>query len=108
MNSDHGYYVYMMQSPSRHALYIGVTSNLEQRVYEHKQHLREGFSATYNTIRLVYFKRFSDIRSAIDRETQLKHWRRNKKEWLIQQMNPNWRDLAEHWGEQFLPGPSKT
>ncbi|MGD0976268.1 MAG: GIY-YIG nuclease family protein [Candidatus Korobacteraceae bacterium] len=84
MNSDRGCYVYMMQSPSRRALYIGVTSNLQEHVYEHKQHLREGFSATYNTIRLVYFERFSDIRSAINRETQLKHWRRDKKEWLIQ------------------------
>ncbi len=108
MNSDRGYYVYMMQSPSRRVLYIGVTSDLEKRVYEHKQHLHEGFSATYNTSRLVYFERFSDIRTAIDRETQLKHWRRDKKEWLIQQMNPSWTDLAEHWGEQFLPDPSKT
>ncbi len=78
--SDRGYYVYMMQSPSRRALYIGVTSNLEKRVSEHKRHLREGFSTAYNTIRLVYFERFSDIHSAIDRETQLKHWRRDKKE----------------------------
>jgi putative endonuclease len=108
MNPDRGCYVYMMQSPSRRALYIGVTSNLEKRVYDHKHHLREGFSATYNTIRLVYFERFSDIRSAIDRETQLKHWRRDKKEWLIQQMNPKWTDLAENWGEQCVPNPPKT
>ena len=108
MNSHRGYYVYMMQSPSRRALYIGVTSNLEKHVHEHKEHLLPGFSSTYNTTRLVYFERFSDIRSAIGRETQLKHWRREKKEWLIQQMNPNWTDLAEHWGEQFLPNRSKT
>jgi putative endonuclease len=96
MNSDRGYYVYM------------ITSNLEKRIHEHKEHLLPGFSSTYNTTRLVYFERFSDIRSAIGRETQLKRWRRDKKEWLIQQMNPNWTDLAEHWGEQFLPNPSKT
>jgi putative endonuclease len=101
-------YVYMMQSPSRRALYIGVTGNLAKRVSEHRQHLFQGFSATYNTTRLVYFERFSDIRSAIDRETQLKHWRRSKKEWLIQQMNSTWRDLAEDWGQQFLPTPPKT
>jgi len=98
----------MMQSPSRHAFYIGVTSNLSKRVGEHKLHLLPGFSATHNTTRLVFFERFSDIRSAIDRETQLKHWRRSKKEWLIQQTNPNWKDLAEDWGQQFLPDPPKT
>ncbi len=96
MNRDRGYYVYMMQSPLRRALYIGVTGTLQKRVNEHKQHFCEGFSSTYNTTRLVYFERFSDIRSAIGRETQLKHWRRSKKEWLIQQMNPSWRDLAEN------------
>ena len=108
MNSDRGYYVYMMQSPSRRALYTGVTGNLAKRVGEHKEHLFRGFSATYNTTRLVYFERFSDIRSGIDRETQLKHWRRSKKDWLIQQMNPTWRDLAKDWGQQFLPTPPGT
>jgi putative endonuclease len=98
----------MMQSPLRRVLYIGVTSNLEKRVHEHKHHLLPGFSATYNTNRLVYYERFSDIRSAIDRETQLKHWRREKKEWLIEKMNPTWRDLAEDWGKQYLPTPPKT
>jgi predicted GIY-YIG superfamily endonuclease len=98
----------MMQSPSRRALYIGVTGNLQKRVNEHKQHLLEGFSNTYNTIRLVYFERFSDVHSAITHETQLKHWRRSKKEWLIQRLNPHWRDLAENWGQQFRPTTPKT
>ena len=108
MNFDRGCYVYMMQSPSRRALYIGVTGNLPKRVWQHKQHLLQGFSSTYNTSRLVYFERFDDIRAAIERETQLKHWRRSKKEWLIEQMNPGWVDLAQDWGEQSRPTGPKT
>jgi putative endonuclease len=68
----------------------------------------EGFSSTYNTTRLVYFERFEDVRAAIARETQLKHWRRGKKEWLIQQMNPSWVDLTDQWGEQFRPQAENT
>jgi putative endonuclease len=92
-----------MQSPSRRVLYIGVTSNIERRVFQHKNHVIEGFSAKYNTTRLVYLERFVDIRNAIARETQLKKWRRSKKEWLIETNNPHWRDLAEDWGKP-LPG----
>ena len=88
-----------MQSPSRRVLYIRVTSDIEKRVFQHKNHMLEGFSAKYNTTRLVYLERFGDIRSAIDRETQLKKWRRSKKEWLIEMENPHWKDLAEDWGK---------
>jgi putative endonuclease len=103
MRSERWYYVYMMQSPSRRALYIGVTGNLQHRVYQHKQHVFKGFSSTYNTTRLVYYERFHDVHLALEREAQLKHWRRTKKEWLIAQMNPNWIDLAEEWGNSSGP-----
>lgn len=103
------YYVYMMQSSSRRALYVGVTSNLEKRVWEHKKHVFPGFSADYNASRLVYFERFSEITHAIRREKQLKGWRREKKEWLVRRVNPGWNDLAQHWFEhhRYEPqGPS--
>ncbi len=103
MKKERWYYVYIMQSVSRHVLYIGVTSNLEKRVWEHRNHFYEGFSDKYKTVRLVYFERFSDIRTAIARETQLKHWRREKKEWLITRTNPPWRDLSEEWGGPITP-----
>jgi len=88
-----------MQSRSRRALYIGVTSNLEQRVFQHKHHDLEGFTSKYNVNRLVYFERYSDMRAAIDREKQLKRWTRSKKETLIQQQNPEWNDLSSEWGK---------
>jgi len=88
MSREHRYYVYIMQSVSRRVLYIGVTSNIERRVFQHKNHALEGFSAKYNAIRLVRLERFGDIRSAIAREKQLKGWRRSKKEWLIEMDNP--------------------
>jgi putative endonuclease len=91
-----------MQSPSRRVLYIGVTSNIEKRVFQHKNHAIEGFSAKYNTTRLVYLERFVDIRNAIARETQLKKWRRSKKEWLIGMNNPHWRDLSEGWYKSLV------
>ena len=95
-----------MQSPSRRVLYIGVTSDIEKRVFQHKNHLIEGFSSKYNTTRLVHLERFVDIRNAIARETQLKKWQRSKKEWLIQMNNPQWLDLAENWYKQ-LTGATK-
>jgi len=72
------YYVYIMASHSG-TLYIGVTDDLERRVFEHKQHFIPGFTKKYGVDRLVYFERFADIRDAIAREKQLKGWRRAKK-----------------------------
>jgi putative endonuclease len=97
MRRPKSYYVYMMQSSSRRALYIGVTSNLEQRVWQHKNGEFEGFSADYKACRLVYFEGFSEISSAIAREKQLKGWRRSKKEWLVGTLNPKWKDLSAAW-----------
>lgn len=102
MNREHRCYVYIMQSVSRRVLYIGVTSNIEKRVFEHQNHLIEGFSAKYNTTRLVLLERYSDIRTAISREKQLKRWNRAKKEWLIELSNPHWDDLAEGWGKPLV------
>ena len=90
------YYVYILSSKYKKT-YIGVTNNLERRLYEHKNKLFEGFSAKYNIDRLVYFEQFTDIGQAIARETQLKDWRREKKAALIEAMNPEWKDLSEEW-----------
>jgi putative endonuclease len=97
MRDEYIYYVYMMQSVSRHCLYIGMTSNLRKRVWQHKNHICEGFSDDYNCTRLVHWESFDDVANAIDREKQLKRWRREKKEWLIVRKNPHWRDLAADW-----------
>ena len=72
MHREHHYYVYIMQSASRRALYIGMTNNLHKRVWQHKNHLFEGFTDDYNAVRLVYWESFDDVRNAIDREKQLK------------------------------------
>ena len=87
------YHVYIMASASG-VLYTGVTSCLEARVAQHKGKLLAGFSAQYNTTKLVYFEPFCDVRDAIAREKQLKRWRREKKVFLIERANRTWRDLS--------------
>ncbi len=94
---DKIYYVYILANWSDSVLYIGVTSNLPKRLYEHRNHLVEGFSAKYNTHKLVYFESTNDVYSAISREKQLKKWNRSKKNALICSLNPEWRDLSEDW-----------
>ena len=94
---QHQYYVYMLSNWNNEVLYIGVTNNLQKRVYEHKHHLVEGFTDKYNVTKLVYFEETSDVHAAIEREKQLKKWRREKKNQLIESMNPHWNDLSEGW-----------
>lgn len=88
-------------------LYTGVTNNLERRVYEHKQGLLAGFSSKYRTKQLVYFEAGSDIRSAIEREKQVKGWLRAKKVALIKSANPNREDLSRGWYDDFGQNMSK-
>ena len=88
--------VYIVTNVAK-TLYIGVTSNLEQRMYQHKNVLIEGFSKRYGLQQLVYFEQTDDIRVAIEREKQLKGWRRARKIELIEATNPNWEDLASRW-----------
>jgi putative endonuclease len=76
-------------------LYVGVTSDLVKRVYEHKNDLVEGFTNKYRVHRLVYFEAFAGIKDAIQREKQLKNWKREWKIELIEKENPQWRDLYE-------------
>lgn len=88
------YYVYILTNKSNRVLYIGVTNNFPRRVYEHKEGLIEGFTSKYNVNKLVYYENTVDIKVAIEREKTLKKWARKKKEWLIEQYNPDWRDLS--------------
>jgi putative endonuclease len=90
------YYVYILSSKYKKT-YIGVTNNLERRLYERKNMLIKGHTSKYNIDRLVYFEQFDDIQQAITRETQLKDWRREKKVALIEAKNPEWKDLSEEW-----------
>ena len=88
--------VYIMTNVAK-TLYIGVTSNLERRMYQHKHGLIEGFTKKYGLHQLVYFEQTADIRVAIEREKQLKGWRRARKIEPIETTNPNWEDLAARW-----------
>ena len=108
MRDEYIYYVYMMQSASRRALYIGMTSNLRKRVCQHKTHAFEGFTADCQCTRLVYWESFDEVAIAIDREKQLKRWRREKKMWLIERKNLAWKDLAADWYPKETQGPSTS
>ena len=91
--------VYILASKRGGVLYIGVTSDLPGRVAVHKQNLLEGFTKRYGVHRLVYYEMHETMDSAIRRETQIKKWKRAWKVRLIQEMNPEWRDLFdETWG----------
>ena len=90
------YYVYILSSRSRN-LYIGVTDDLERRVWQHRTGAVPGFTSRYRINRLVYYEDTTSAESAITREKQLKGWRRNRKVELIESVNPTWQDLAEDW-----------
>ena len=96
------YYTYIVASRSR-TLYIGVTSNLEQRIWQHKNKEDEGFTAAYNCDRLVWFERYTNAGTAIAREKELKGWRRVRKIELIETTNPSWSDLGKSWGQPIVP-----
>ena len=94
---EHQYWTYIVASRTG-TLYIGMTNNIYRRVMQHKAGEIEGFSQQYKCNRLVYYQKFDDVNRAIDREKQLKGWRRDKKIALIESINPRWEDFAERWG----------
>ena len=91
------YFVYILSNWDDSVLYIGVTSNLTKRLYEHRHGLVDGFTKKYNVNKLVYYENTNEVYSAISREKQLKKWSRSKKNVLISKMNPDWKDLSESW-----------
>ena len=91
-----GYTVYVLASHSR-TLYVGVTSDLQRRIWEHRHGLRSGFASRYRTHQLVHFEQTNDVHSAIRREKELKSWSRARKIALIEATNAGWLDLARDW-----------
>jgi len=89
------YYVYLMASKRNGTLYIGVTNDLAQRVWEHKNDVHEGFTKKYGVHRSVWYEATTDVAAAIQREKQMKKWHRQWKINLIEEENPNWDDLYE-------------
>ncbi|MEM9857314.1 MAG: GIY-YIG nuclease family protein [Bacteroidota bacterium] len=92
------FYVYILTNHPRHTvLYVGFTDNLERRIYEHKNKIFRGFTAQYDCDKLVYFEEFSDKEEALLREKQLKKYKRQWKEDLINEMNNEWKDLYDNY-----------
>lgn len=91
------YYVYIMTNIRNTVLYIGVTRNLEYRIWEHKNKIHPGFTNRYNITKLVYFEEFNLMMDAVQREKQLKNWHRDWKFNLVRQMNPSLKDIAYDW-----------
>ena len=95
LNKD--YYVYLLTNCNNKVMYVGVTNDLERRLYEHKNKLIKGFTEKYNVNKLVYYEQSNDVQAAIAREKELKKWRREKKNQLVNTLNPTWRDLSLDW-----------
>ncbi|HEY3972064.1 MAG TPA: GIY-YIG nuclease family protein [Candidatus Sulfotelmatobacter sp.] len=100
------FFVYIMtNSPDSAVLYAGITGDLVHRVWQHKNKLVRGFTSRYNLTRLVYYERFCYPDAAMNREKEIKGWRRSKKIRLIDSANPRWEDLAKDWQNLYKPCP---
>lgn len=102
---DHNYYVYILTNWNNEVMYVGMTNNLERRIFEHKNKLVEGFTKKYNVFKLVYYEHGNDVNAVIAREKEIKKWRREKKDNLVKKLNPEWKDLSLEWNapEPRLP-----
>ena len=88
------YYVYIITTQNNKVMYVGMTNNLKRRIYEHKNKLVDGFTKKYNINKLVYYESSSQIDTILNREKEIKKWRREKKNKLVETLNPEWKDLA--------------
>jgi putative endonuclease len=102
----HTYFVYILASKTRR-LYVGMTNNLEGRVWRHKHKTAPSFTSRYNIGRLVYFEAYQDVFQAIGREKEIKKWRREKKIELIELEKRDWRDLSSAWFIDAAPSASE-
>jgi putative endonuclease len=93
MPDDRHSYVYVLTNWNSRVIYIGVTNDLERRVFEHKNKLVKGFTEKYNVNKLVYFEETGDVNAALAREKEIKKWRREKKNALVTNSNPQWTEL---------------
>jgi putative endonuclease len=98
MTNEHQYYVYLLTNWNNKVMYAGVTSDLKRRLFQHRNKSVKGFTEKYNIHKLVYYEATSDVVSAIARETEIKKWRREKKNRLVETINPDWKDLSAVWG----------
>jgi len=89
------YYVYMLTNWNNKVLYVGMTNNLKRRMYEHKNEIFDGFTKKYNVHKLVWYEWTEDVIGAISREKEIKKWRREKKNRLIEENNPTYKDLSK-------------
>lgn len=102
MKNVHQYYVYILASKIRGTLYIGFTNDLQRRVYEHKMGIKKGFTQKYGVNKLMYFETFKNVEEAIDREKNIKKWKRAWKIELIEKDNKKWLDLSKDWYDNIL------
>ena len=102
MKTIHKYYVYILASKKNGTLYIGMTNDLQKRVYQHKTGQVKGFTQKYGVSMLVYFEEFQQVQQAIERENNLKKWKRAWKLKLFEKDNPNWDDRAKDWYDDLL------
>ena len=101
MSND--YYVYILANKTNSTVYVGMTHDLEKRLYEHRNHLARGsFTDKYNCNKLVYYEWTDEQYAALSREKQIKKWSRAKKDNLINKMNPEWKDLSLEWYKQDI------
>ncbi|HEX8310440.1 MAG TPA: GIY-YIG nuclease family protein [Chthoniobacteraceae bacterium] len=91
---NHDYFLYLLRSKGGTALYIGVTNDLERRLWDHRNPEAASFTAKYHCVNLVYYEHFADVNAALAREKQLKGWTRKKKNALVERVNPRWHDLS--------------
>ena len=93
--TEKSYYVYLLTNWNNQVMYVGITNNLERRIYEHKEKIVKGFTQKYNVNKLVYYEQTSDVVEALNREKEIKKWRRDKKNRLVFDSNPLWQDLSK-------------
>ena len=98
MAAEKTYYVYLMTNQANKVMYVGMTNDLVRRIYQHRNRILEGFTSRYHVDKLVYYEETSNVRAAIEREKEIKKWRREKKNTLVMKDNPNWVDLADRIG----------
>jgi putative endonuclease len=94
---ENRYYVYLLTNWNHRVMYLGFTNDLKRRVYEHQEKLVKGFTEKHNVNKLVYFEETTDVNAAIAREKEIKKWRREKKDGLVMNMNPDWKDLSREF-----------
>jgi putative endonuclease len=91
------YYIYLLTNWNDKVMYVGITKDLMRRLYEHKNKKITGFTSKYHVHKLVYFEETEDVLTALAREKEIKKWRRQKKNDLVEKKNPEWKDLSSGW-----------